>query len=240
MKPDEVQAAAAVLALSGGTVAFIVGLLQYRKSQTWKIKEFVAGEMKQFFDDYHVRNALLMIDWGSRGICFDPPDGSKRDVTRVTRTMQVGALMPHTLASKERSADQVDLDVAYGFSEVETQIRDTYDRLLDAFERFSGFLESGIVEVGDLRPYLRYWMDDVASTKASADDLRWTVALLAYIEFYRFTGTQHLFREFGYDISVGGPIWSELKRSPELAPFAERLERAVLGDGAARQEATCA
>src|SRR5207253_10623044 len=60
------------VALVGAIVAFIVGLLQYRKAQQWKRAEWVAQEMKQLFNDSVVRSVLLMIDWGARRIALYP------------------------------------------------------------------------------------------------------------------------------------------------------------------------
>jgi hypothetical protein len=38
-------------------------------------------------------------------------------------------------------------------------------------------------------------------------DNEWTFFLLAYIEFYRFTGVQELFKAFGYDIRSSGSLF---------------------------------
>ena len=47
-------------AMTGGLVAFLGGLMQYRRAQRWKRAEFVANEMKEFKADPMVHNALLL------------------------------------------------------------------------------------------------------------------------------------------------------------------------------------
>ena len=52
-----------ILKLLGAGVAFGIGLNQYRKSETWKRLEFVAAEMRAFYDDAAVKLAMGMLDW---------------------------------------------------------------------------------------------------------------------------------------------------------------------------------
>lgn len=57
-----------ILALLGASIAFCVGLFQYRKAQRWKRAEFLANEMKDFLANPRVEKALLLIDWTWRTI----------------------------------------------------------------------------------------------------------------------------------------------------------------------------
>jgi hypothetical protein len=74
-----------IMALLGASIAFGVGLFQYRRAQRWKRAEFLANEMKEFFATPRVQKALLLIDWGRRRVqlledrtgdesCRHPPD----------------------------------------------------------------------------------------------------------------------------------------------------------------------
>ena len=68
------------LTLVAGGIAFAFGLWQYSKTQAWKRYEFVANEARQFYADPQVRNAMQMIDWGTREIELFPshPDYTSR------------------------------------------------------------------------------------------------------------------------------------------------------------------
>src|SRR5689334_2842815 len=57
-----------ILGFGGSSFALIFGYFQYRKADQWKRAEFLAKEMKEFFEDSDVRNVLLMIDWAPRRI----------------------------------------------------------------------------------------------------------------------------------------------------------------------------
>ena len=47
----------------GAGIAFLIGVSQYSKAQVWKRVEFVASEMKTFFDDEAAKAAMTMLDW---------------------------------------------------------------------------------------------------------------------------------------------------------------------------------
>jgi len=208
------------LVAGGALIAFAIGLLQYRKAQLWKRKEFLGTEIKVFLADTIVRNALLLIDWGSRRIPLDPKLSRNR-WTRVTRDMQIRALRPHTLNTSKKA-------IAAGkiqkFSYIEALIRDTYDEFLNGLERLNAFVESGLFSAQELEPYVRYWFRDMTSSNEPIEDIKWRLALLAYIQFYDFVGVQRLFKNFVGDISVGGSTWQTLhKFDPILASKLEKV-----------------
>ena len=208
------------LAALGALIAFAIGLLQYRKAQLWKRKEFLGTEIKAFLTDPIVRNALLLIDWGSRRIPFDLKLSRNR-WPRVTRDMQVHALRPHTMNA---SKNEIAAGKIQKYSYIEAQIRDTYDEFLNGLERLNAFVESGLFNAQELEPYMRYWFRDMTSSNEPIEDIKWRLALLAYIQFYDFVGVQHLFKNFAHDISVGGSTWQTLRKfDPILASQLEKI-----------------
>lgn len=194
----------------GALGAFAVGLRQYQRADYWRRSEFLAKEMKEYFADSKVGLALTMVDWGVRNLrLFEPPSpGEVSEETTVDRILQCSALRPHTMLSSTGASDAVALPTSGGasFTPAEAAIRDCYDRFLDGFDRFGNYLSGDLVSVGDLDPYLGYWVRDIASAECDANDALWSVCLFAYIEFYAFLGVQALFERFGFDISTDGPL----------------------------------
>jgi hypothetical protein len=83
---------------AGATIAFLVGILQYRKAQQWKRAEFLASEIKSLFENSKVSTALTMIDWSLRRIKLRAlADSNDQERTTVTQAMQCDALLPHTV-----------------------------------------------------------------------------------------------------------------------------------------------
>ena len=173
-------------ALSGGCLAFLAGLVQYRHAQRWKRAEFVANEMKEFKADSLVRNALLLLDWNERAIELFPHEANpdKRSV-RIEDRVIARALVPH-LARCD-------------FAPVEIALRDIFDRFFDRLERFEYFLEAGLVSSRQFAPYLRYWLDILGNENSGRKSPEVVRAIWGYIDFY-YAGVTSLLRRFGYHI----------------------------------------
>jgi len=206
------------IGLLGASVAFVVGLRQYLRSEQWKRAEFLAQEIKDFFGQPKVGLALTLIDWGARSLPIrairHPED---QTLVFVTRQMQCRALLPHTLVeplfgSDRESSDaesMADRKSIRRFTQEESIIRDCYDALLDGLERFGSYLESGLVSANDLRPYLAYWINDIAAPTRDGDDADWSASFLLYIHTYRYEGVQTLFAAFGHDIRISTRLFKE-------------------------------
>jgi hypothetical protein len=166
-------------ALIGAATAFIVGLGQYRKAQKWKQAEWVAQEMQGFFSDTAVCSALRLIDWSSRRVDLFPneSDPEKRSV-KVSDARLAKAL--------ERHSDRPE-----GFDETEAALRDMFDHFLDRVERINCFVHAGLVSLTEVRPYLDYWAESIATK--SGENAERIVKLRRYIRFYGFSGAESLF-----------------------------------------------
>jgi hypothetical protein len=222
-----------VLGVVGAAVAFVIGLIQYRRAQQWKRAEFLAKEMKELGSDLRASTALTMVDWAVRRIRLYAVDDSKEQVrTLVTYAMQAQALRPHVINdanSGERAPgpqdarDGANLRV---YSREEALIRDCYDALLDRMERLGAYLEGGLLSVTDVAPYVSYYINDIAATTTDAIEALWTISLFTYVHFYHFTKVPVLFREFNHDISPNGSLFGTLMKTvaPEDRQLAETLQ----------------
>jgi hypothetical protein len=201
---DHAKGIATVVGWVGSVGLFSIAVLTYRRTQQWKKAEFLAAEMKLYFAIPRVQRTLVMLDWGRREIELleDEPAGKNRVV--VTREMQTFALRPHTLVNGTGSDSEVDTRsngmAGEGFTAEETAIRDCYDTFLDGLERFSSYVETKLVDRKALRPYIGYWVDDIASPTNNAADAAWCAALLTYVSFYRYEGVLRLFEDFDQNI----------------------------------------
>ncbi len=193
--------------IAGGIISaigLIVVVFTYRRNETWKRAEFLAREMKEFFGLARVQKALILIDWGERRFDLlegNPPGGPS---VAVTRAMQVRGLLPHVLLTGDDADPEMmvseDSSSKERFKQPEVAIRDCYDAFLDGLERFASYAQTGLISVSSLRPYIGYWIEDIATPTNNREDAAWCATLLTYINFYRFDGVLWLFNEFGTDI----------------------------------------
>jgi len=220
-----------ILALFGGSIAFSVGLFQYRKAQRWKKAEFLANEMNDFFANQRVEKALLLIDWGCRKIHLLENGPADEGVVTVTRQMQTIGLRPHILLDRtgsDRETFTVDGGVSReGFTLAQAAIRDCYDAFFDGLERFASYVKTGLIDVPSLRPYIGYWLDQISSPTENADDAAWCAALLTYANFYGFDGVLWLFDAFGSGIRVSSPTYISFLKLMADQELASQLAETV-------------
>lgn len=177
--PDDLLKA---LGLLGAAVVFAIGLFQYRRAQQWKRAEWVAQEMKQWFADPLVQAALLMIDWGSRRILLYP--GRENVGERYVRLNNDDVARALMLRSERPDS----------FSELEADIREAFDRALDGLERFYAYVETGLVELDDLEPYLKYWAVILCRPRPIGPGESRLLRLRTYMDTYGFEGAHALLR----------------------------------------------
>jgi len=178
-KPDDLVKAVAIVTAS---LAFIAGLVQYRRAQQWKRAEWVANEMKELFSDHLVQSALRMLDWAAQRFLFYPDRKEESDrYVLLTNEIVANALMDHD--------DRPD-----GFSQLEIDIRAAFDRALDGFERFHSYVDTGLVKLSDLRPYLKYWAVQLCRPRVPRPKEHRMVRVIAYMERYGYEGGLDLLR----------------------------------------------
>jgi hypothetical protein len=224
--------AVSILGLGGTLVAAIIAVRTFLRTEQWKRAEFLAREMKEFFANRRVQNALTLIDWGSRGVPLLDESAADKGRVHVTRELQVHALLPHTLLNEGVGSDvaQTSADTASSvtrYTPAESAIRDSYDAFLDGLERFSSYVQTGLIDVAELRPYLEYWIDDIHAPAKDEEDAAWSAALLTYIHFYRFAGVQWLFRTFNRSIDPSQATYHGFLTKMRDQTLAAKLAAAV-------------
>src|ERR1700733_518476 len=99
-----------VIGYLGALTAFFVGLAQYKRADYWKRAEFLAKDLKDFFNDKQVSTALTLMDWGARYVSLGVKEADatvqhRGDETLVNRALQCSALRPHTILSPSGASD---------------------------------------------------------------------------------------------------------------------------------------
>jgi len=163
-----------ILKIFGAAVAFWIGLNQYRKSEAWKRLEFVASEMKAFYDDAAVRLAMGMLDWRRKEVALFKYRG-ENDFERE--------LIDYGIVA---SALGIDPDLKY--DKVHSAVREIFERFLEFFARFEGFLAAGVVTKADLHPYLDYWVKLIAGQDDHSPEVTKQVlpSLWRFIDYYGY------------------------------------------------------
>ena len=219
------------LALLGASIAFGVGLFQYKKAQRWKRAEFLANEMKDIFANPRVQRALLLIDWGCRRIQLLEDRSADEAQVTVNRQMQTMGLRPHILLDRTGSDSETfvvdESSSREGFTEAQAAIRDCYDAFFDGLERLASYSKTGLIDVPSLRPYIGYWIDQISSPTENPEDAAWCAALLTYATFYQFDGVLWLFDAFGSGIRTSSTTYVSFLKLMADQKLASQLAETV-------------
>jgi hypothetical protein len=163
-----------MLKLVGAIAAFWIGLNQYRKSEAWKRLEFVAAEMKTFYDDAAVKLAMGMLDWRRREVALYKYRG-ENDFAREVVDYAIVASALSTDPEKK-------------YDKVHSAVREIFERFLEYLARFEGFLTAGVVTPTDLDPYLDYWIKLIAGRDSHSPEVTAQVLpqLWKFIDYYGY------------------------------------------------------
>src|SRR5262249_31363560 len=147
---------------------------QYRKSETWKRLEFVAAEMRAFYDDASVKLAMGMLDWRRKEVALYKYRG-ENDFERETVDYEIVATALSTDPDKK-------------YDKVHSAVREIFERFLEFLARFEGFLATGVVKQADLDPYLDYWIKLIAGQDGHSPEVTKQVlpSLWKFIDFFGY------------------------------------------------------
>jgi hypothetical protein len=204
------------LTLVAGALAAVVGFRRYSKAQAWKRHEFVAAEIREFESMSLTRNAMLMIDWGTRNVELYPshPDYNSR-FELVTRPLLYSALITHDKIGRP-------------YTVPESAIRDCFDAFFGGLERFEQFMEAGLVSEGEFRPYLAYWIRSICE-EASPELRR---LLNNYVAFYHFDGVASLFRRYDRNFGLSDASQPVLPRAQIQDTYEARVQSELAAQSA--------
>jgi len=122
-------------------------------------------------------------------------DGTKAAIKHSTKNT-----VENTVKQGAQSTAQLD-PVTLRQYQIETALRDWFNKLLNGLEHFGYFIESGLVTQKELRPWMNYWVKLIGDpTYRRPGASRFYDALYSYIHHSGFFGVQKLFERFGYRI----------------------------------------
>lgn len=147
------EALGKILALPLSVLGGFFALLQWRRSEDWKRKEFVQQHFEKLQADVAFRLATGMMDWDKRKFRLDEFSGES-DQFFFSSIENIKSALKH-----EGSHDLM-------FSHTEAVVRDIFDVFLTRLEMIVDMINSDLILYTDVKPYLSYWIDFLLGSKA--------------------------------------------------------------------------
>lgn len=176
-----------VLALVISLSVLIKGLYEYTMAQKWKKAEFVSKEIKEFNADFDVKRAMMMLDWNANELPLKENEIENKTKFRFTDEMIYSALTTHKTTS--------------GFTFEEAVIKGVFDVFFDRLTMIDIFIETKLIEVKDIKPYLIYWIEIIANSSNARKEKKVRDQIWTYINEYGYTNVKSLCERFGYTVN---------------------------------------
>ena len=174
------------LAVSASTI--MIGIYQYIKAQKWKKAEFVSKEIKEFYNDFDIKRAFTLLDWNSNELVLKESEIDEKKKMHFTDDLIYSSLS----ANEEKG-----YDLAGACKEV-VVIRSIFDSLFGWLIMFNSYIETKLVTVEDLRPYLIYWVQILADTNCNKKNEKVREQIWKYIDTNGYSILRDFCSKFGF------------------------------------------
>ena len=191
-----------------GSLAIVIGIVRYNQNEKWYRIEFLRKAVREFEDDPDIRRALRILDFEEyRDYEISLPNHDKPVAFQVTNELLCAALGNHNDRIKRKQ--EIDELKAKGTLteeildeyQIETVLRDWFNKMLNGLEHFGYFVESGLFTGSEIRPWMIYWIRLIADRAYKRPGAsKFYDQLYTYTYEYGFSGVIKLFEEFGYRI----------------------------------------
>lgn len=209
------------ISLAGGAIVGWVWLHMYQRHRQWLRAELARQEAKTFRERDSVRNVLDILDYEEyRTFYIHHPEDGRLIRFEAHDARLKRALRSHDQMTKtRRGLDEIKRLAAIGNNQVnpktleifqhyedeefviEIALRDWFDSFLGGLEYFELMIDSGLVSVGDLKPFILYWIQLIGDRRfRRKGGSGFYDQLLHYIYWAGYAGVQSLFERFGYKV----------------------------------------
>jgi hypothetical protein len=175
-----------VVAFSTAVFGLFRAFAEYRNTQRWKKAEFLAKEAKEFFADPNVKRALIILDYRENDI----PVYNGELAGQVTSIHFDQGILLKALTVK---------DVVETMSPEDRLIRQIFDEFLTKLSYFNRYIDTKLITLDDLMPYMRYWMNILGNPDSGKRSRTVMKQIWEFIDFYEYDDVRSLTRKFGFE-----------------------------------------
>ncbi|MEO1591102.1 MAG: lipase family protein [Cyanobacteria bacterium J06632_22] len=204
LRSQEVFAGAFLLS----ALALTYGVYQYTRQHRWQRLAYLRQVVQEFEHSPEIRNALKILDFEEYRD-YPIQTGDVPVTFQVTNELLIQALASHEDRVRKKKAldmagpgrKQAPDAHALQQYQIETELRDWFNKMLNGLEHFGYLLDSKAVTKQELAPWLIYWIRLISDPKYRRGSAsKFYDQLYNYVHNYGFMGVQRLFERYGYRI----------------------------------------
>jgi hypothetical protein len=164
-------------------------LWRWTIDQKWRRVQYAQQLLTTFFEKQNTKNALRMLDvQGITNLPTKSAEDNKNQKVELTEAMLIESLQT--------------LDMKVRYEEPFFSIRMVFDEFFTDLSMFQHHIDAGLIEAGDVRPYLEYWIKSIRGygkiyTIAAARQIN------AFLVEFDYSAVLRLSRLMGYTLNPG-------------------------------------
>jgi hypothetical protein len=162
----------------------IKGIYEYTIAQKWKKAEFLSKEIKEFFNDFEIKRALILLDWNENEIPLKPNEMEGKTILKIDDNLIISSLFTHKQREKSEKENIL--------------LKGIFDVFFDRLNMFENYIEAGLIKTKDLKPYLIYWINILADPMNERKKKEVRAQIWKYIDEYGYHELRKLCRRFGF------------------------------------------
>jgi hypothetical protein len=176
-----------LLVLIVATIGGAFALWRWMVDQKWRRVQHAQSLVEKFLEKKNTIKAFEILDTIGDVECVSKYDAKRKETINITDEFLIGALS--TFDQKKEN------------DESEIIMRDIFDDFFDDLSTFQGHIESGLIKLQDIKPYLEYWMSELGGHgRIRSTDFADQVARC--LNYFRFERTLTLARSMGYPFKI--------------------------------------
>lgn len=181
--------AGVILPFAAGVVGGTFALWRWTIDQKWRRVQYAQKLIKQFLDNERVTEACQILDTVDETVTLKREDDpTKTCEIMITDDFLISALS--TFCQKlENTSD-------------EQHIRHIFDTFFDGLSNFQNHVETGLIKVRDVKPYLEYWFAEM-SGNGKIHSISVAYQFRRYLGCFGYGPALKLARNIGYPIRQG-------------------------------------
>lgn len=165
-------------------ILLIKGIYEYTKAQQWKKAEFVSKEIKEFYNDFDIKRAMILLDWNANKLELKTNEIEGKNKLTFNDNLIMSALQTHRESQS--------------FTIEEVIIKGIFDNLFDRLTMFDNYIETGLIATKDIKPYLIYWIRIIGDFQNDRKTKEVRTQIWEYIDEYGYDRIRPFCHKFGF------------------------------------------
>lgn len=172
-----------LLALAVGSVGGAFALWRWMVDQKWRRVQYAQSLIKEFLEKSTTAEAFNILDVSDEEVEFSGQNSKTKKIL-ITDTFLIGALSTFDQKTKNTPKELI--------------VRIVLDGFFDDLNIFQNHVDTGLIKLRDIRPYLEYWIKELVGQGRSHKSVFFGQQVCRYLNYFGYERVVTLAGNMGY------------------------------------------